>query len=101
MIADEFMNILLSLPISETTTIKQICHDALGGFTSIDSRRFSEEFILRRQADLAGDPNSWKDNEWNEVKGGAHPNKTSRENSGTFASENKFVVVGGKKKNKK
>ncbi|KAJ3252353.1 hypothetical protein HK103_001614 [Boothiomyces macroporosus] len=98
---DEFMNILLSLPLSETTTIKQICHDALGGFTSIDSRRFSEEFILRRQADLAGDPNSWKDNEWNEVKGGAHPNKTSRENSGTFASENKFVVVGGKKKNKK
>ncbi|KAJ3323221.1 hypothetical protein HDV06_001988 [Boothiomyces sp. JEL0866] len=98
---DEFINILLSLSVSETTTIKQICHDALGGFTSIDSHKFSEEFILRRQADLSGDPNSWKDNEWNEVRGGAHPSKPSRENSGTFASENKFVVVGGKKKNKK
>ncbi|KAJ3273316.1 hypothetical protein HDV01_004533 [Terramyces sp. JEL0728] len=97
---DEFINILLSLPITETTTIRQICNDALGGFTSIDCRKFSEEFILRRQADLSGDPNSWKDNEWNEVKGGAHPSRPSRENSGTFASENKFVVV-GKKKNKK
>ena len=38
------------MSINEPSTLIMICDDTLGGFTSIDSRRFGEEFIKRRRA---------------------------------------------------
>jgi len=49
---EEFVSILLSVPLKETSTITMICDDALG--SAIDSRKFATEFINRRRADLNG-----------------------------------------------
>ena len=92
-----------------------ICDDALGGSTSIDSRKFADEFIKRRSADQQGivyaspvtetipTPTKQDDNGWTSVGGGNPRPVSAPSTNNTIASENKFVVVGksGKKKNKK
>ncbi len=50
-IVDELIGILLSVPIKETGTIRMICEDTLGGYTSIVPSKFAEAFIKRRSMD--------------------------------------------------
>jgi hypothetical protein len=118
-IVDDFVGILLSVEIKEASTITMICEDALGGQSTIDSRKFANEFIKRRQADIAGVPYSGPtdtfvtsnlkanedNNGWTSVVGsGLRSSLTQVEPIITIASENKFAVVGKyskKKKNKK
>ncbi|KAJ3027221.1 UNVERIFIED_CONTAM: hypothetical protein HDU68_004224 [Siphonaria sp. JEL0065] len=52
--ADDFIQILLSIPTNEPKTMVSICDDTLGGLTAIDPVKFAEEFIRRRRADLQG-----------------------------------------------
>ncbi|KAJ3023455.1 UNVERIFIED_CONTAM: hypothetical protein HDU68_008611 [Siphonaria sp. JEL0065] len=52
--ADDFIQILLSVPTNEPKTMMSICDDTLGGLTAIDPVKFAEEFIRRRRADLQG-----------------------------------------------
>lgn len=108
------------MDLKETSTISLICDDALGGSTSIDSRKFADEFIKKRGNDLAGIP--WKaptetlkplldkvnksDSEqgvWTPVGGGSArtviPNNHT--SSSSILKENKFALVGGKTKKKK
>jgi hypothetical protein len=112
---------LLSLDIKETATLTMICDDALGGSTAIDSRKFADEFVKRRQADVSGvayaSPVSdsfptrtapskaeTDDQGWTSVGGGnPKPTQVQQSSAPTIASENKFVVVGksGKKKKSK
>ncbi|KAJ3123390.1 hypothetical protein HK098_001934 [Nowakowskiella sp. JEL0407] len=51
---EEFIQILISIPINEPSTIMMICDDTLGGVTSIDARKFGEEFIRRRREGVVG-----------------------------------------------
>ena len=51
-VVEEFVSILLSVPIKESSTITMICDDALS--SAIDSRKFAAEFCARRRADLEG-----------------------------------------------
>ena len=128
---DEFIGILLSIPVKEHTTITMICDDTLGGNTAIDPRKFADEFLRRRRADASGSPwvltsqeldepqkglkvTTSQENEadvngddegWNTVqsgRGSASSNPSSVPGITSFSNENKFVVVqSGKKKKKK
>lgn len=85
---DEFVGILMSISVKESGTIGMICDDALGGFTSIQSRKFAEEFIRRRSAANQNHPQQQR--------------SPVPEALAQFTDDNKFVMVkGGKKKNKK
>jgi hypothetical protein len=98
-----------------------ICDDALGGSTSVHSRKFADEFIKRRQAEMNGvvyqspvgdtfaarspvaNTNS-EDQGWTSVGNGTVRPVQAQQTTPNIASENKFVVVGKtgkKKKNKK
>lgn len=46
---DEFLNILMTIPLGDMDIIMQICDDTLGGLTSIDPRKFAREFVNRQQ----------------------------------------------------
>jgi hypothetical protein len=96
---DDFIQILLMIPIGETSTTYIVCDDTLGGLTAIDPRKFADEFLKRRRADEQG---------WTSVSagsGGAAPSSAAVNNSFKgYESVNSFTVVGqkaGKKKNKK
>ena len=67
-----------------------ICDDTLGGLTAIDPRKFGEEFLKRRRADMNG--------AFGSVDGVGASSGTGLEG---FESANKFVVVGKGAKKKK
>ena len=48
---NDFINILLSIPIAEPSTIMMICDDTLAGVAAINPRKFGEEFCRRRRED--------------------------------------------------
>lgn len=82
---------LMMIDVSDSATIYDICNDTLGGYTSIDSRRFAEEFIRRRRMDASHGGN------WETITSGPSSASSSNNISG-FETTNKFVVVGKKKK---
>lgn len=74
--------------------IQTICDDTLGGFHAIDAHKFAREFVRRRRlADTDGH------GEWQSVEGtGKKVGDRVVSGKGKFESNNKFVVVGKKKK---
>ncbi|KAI8896580.1 hypothetical protein BC833DRAFT_596935 [Globomyces pollinis-pini] len=122
---DEFISILMSVDIKESSTITMICDHSIGGFTAIDSRKFADEFIQKRRAELSGQSPWTPTNEpakkqpvaaastdddagWTAVGGHGKAPQLSTNPITTFASDNKFTAVVGKgqsgnkkKKNKK
>lgn len=79
---------LLSIS-GDTTTIMSICDDTLGGFTSVDSRKFAMEFCKRRLAD--------RESTAARQSGSAGFKDPT---IGHLETGNKFVVVNPKKKKK-
>ncbi|KAJ3048433.1 hypothetical protein HK097_010539 [Rhizophlyctis rosea] len=57
---DEFLTLLLSLPMADSATMQMICDDTLGGITAIDSRRFGVEFFKRRREDAGEGGGGWR-----------------------------------------
>jgi hypothetical protein len=109
---DDFIGILLSVPIKESNTIAMICDDALGGYSSIHPKKFAEAYISRRRADLSGGPSAWdnstenltlqNESGWTNVRShrsSAH-SATPPDLEG-FVSENKFTPVSTNSKKKK
>jgi hypothetical protein len=86
---DEFVNVLLLMPLNETSVIYDICNDTLGGITAIDPLKFAEEFIKRRKMDQ-------NDQSFSAVRGYNSYIHDDNKNS------NKFIPVkgNGRKKNR-
>jgi len=86
---DEFVNVLLLMPLNETSVIYDICTDTLGGITAIDPLKFAEEFIKRRKMDQ-------NDQSFSAVRGYNSYTHDDNKNS------NKFIPVkgSGRKKNR-
>jgi len=86
---DEFVNVLLLMPLNETSVIYDICTDTLGGITAIDPLKFAEEFIKRRKMDQ-------NDQSFSAVRGYSSYSHDESKNS------NKFIPVkgSGRKKNR-
>ncbi|KAJ1550987.1 hypothetical protein HK096_003818, partial [Nowakowskiella sp. JEL0078] len=100
---DEFIQILLSIPLNESSTIMMICDDTLGGMTSIDARKFGDEFIRRRR-EMGNNPSATITT--TTTYGGV----ATTSNSGLqilskpieeMETGNRFVTVGSKNKKKK
>ncbi len=90
----------MSVDVKEVSTIKMICDDALA--SALDSRKFADEFIKRRLADLQGTPYNPKtdSNGWTSVTKGPAPTTVKTGSSPTI-NDNGFEVVGKKGKKKK
>ena len=101
----------MSIPIKESATIAMICDDTLGGYTSIDSRKFAEEFLRRRASDTSENNNAaWVASTTSKGANPVAPEPSSRESTtsnthdlslANFADDNKFVIVQSSKKKKK
>lgn len=87
-VVEEFIGILISVPIKETATITMICDDALG--SSLDARKFADEFISRRQCELSGETYKPSQDGWTSVSH-QQPKKEPK-------SDNGFALVGKKGK---
>ncbi|TPX71260.1 hypothetical protein CcCBS67573_g06281 [Chytriomyces confervae] len=85
---DEFIQILLMIPMNEPRTVSMICDDTLGGLTAIDPLKFAEEFMRRRRADASNDPAAYA------------PSVETAGSRSNESSASGFVVV-QKKKGKK
>ncbi|KAJ3416190.1 hypothetical protein HDV05_002835 [Chytridiales sp. JEL 0842] len=98
---DDFVGILYTIPLNDSFTTFSICDDTLGGLTAIDPRKFAEEFMRRRKADVAsgsgGSEGGWTSVGGSAAPAGAIPGGTFK----SFESTNSFTVVGQKAKNKK
>ncbi|KAJ1566109.1 hypothetical protein HK096_000770 [Nowakowskiella sp. JEL0078] len=99
---DEFIQILLSIPLNESSTIMMICDDTLGGVTSIDARKFGDEFIRRRR-EIVNNPNAT-------LASSTFVGVSTTSNLGMqilskpieeMETGNRFVTVGAKNKKKK
>ncbi|ORX59986.1 hypothetical protein BCR36DRAFT_316252 [Piromyces finnis] len=86
---DDFINVLLLMPLNESSVIYDICNDTLGGITAIDPLKFAEEFIKRRKMDQ-------NDQSFSAVRGYSSYAHDESKNS------NKFIPVkgSGRKKNR-
>ncbi|TPX37157.1 hypothetical protein SmJEL517_g01056 [Synchytrium microbalum] len=84
---EDFLQILLSIPIGEASTLQLICDDTLGGLTAIDARKFADEFVRRRRSDR----------EETTTPGGGSSRPSSANSMADFDTGNRFVVVNKKK----
>ncbi|KAI8615226.1 hypothetical protein BC830DRAFT_1123725 [Chytriomyces sp. MP71] len=86
---DDFIQILLTIPMNEPKTVAMICDDTLGGLTALDPHKFAEEYMRRRRADAVNDPAAYA------------TTPAASDTLKGFESPNGFVVVQKKKGGKK